>query len=747
MDVELWNQNESNESIECEESPEYEESQSQQFLQSFTPSTLSYFPQVNHDRKPKIGQEFKSLEDAHNFYNNYAKEAGFSVRIHSSKRSRDTNEIIRKEYVCYKEGVKGAKTCMEKKRRRGIIRENCKAKLSVVKLNSSPSDNYIVTQFIEGHSHLLATPRKIHLLRSHRQISEAKRSLTRQLASANVPTHQQISILELEAGGIGNIGFIESDLRNAERDLRRVLAGHDADMLNEHFILEQEKNPAFTFTIKADNENKVTHCFWADATCRRAYQFYGDVVVFDTTYNTNRYSLIFAPLLGVNNHGQTTCFGFAFLNDETTESFCWLFEQWMKAMPVGHPKMIITDQDLAISKAIAQSLPNTFHRFCIWHIVSKFSEKINAINYKDHYKDFRSCIWKSESPEEFDERWVNVIKKSESLKENDWLNTIYGIRSKWIPSYVNHIFSAGMASSQRAEISHAFFKRYVSKNNSLMDFVTRFSRALKRQRHKELNLDHKDINEKPELKTLWLIEQQMAEIYTNTIFYRFQKDLWKSMIFVLEIIRETENQIVYKVQKANDKNSRARELVKDKDSDYVTCSCRKFESEGLPCKHLLAYFNKNQNLPDKYILRRWTKAAKFDRVLDESGMELKDVSDTSLLMRHTRLFQLASNVIDDAVLSEEASDMLRENLELMHTKIKLMRKGGVATKSIIPSQQVFNDPCQVRAKGCGKRLKGGKEKAYDKGKEKAQDKGRQCHGCGLVGQSHDKRNCPTLNSR
>lgn len=53
----------------------------------------------------------------------------------------------------------------------------------------------------------------------------------------------------------------------------------------------------------------------------------------------------------------------------------------------------------------------------------------------------------------------------------------------------------------------------------------------------------------------------------------------------------------------------------------------------------------------------------------------------------------------------------------------------------------YNEPSQVRAKGCGKRLKGGKEKALGKAKN---SKTRRCNGCGLIGQSHDKRNCPMI---
>lgn len=48
----------------------------------------------------------------------------------------------------------------------------------------------------------------------------------------------------------------------------------------------------------------------------------------------------------------------------------------------------------------------------------------------------------------------------------------------------------------------------------------------------------------------------------------------------------------------------------------------------------------------------------------------------------------------------------------------------------------IKESLHVRTKGCGKRLKGGKEKTIKKA--------RRCHGCGLTGQSHDKRNCPSL---
>lgn len=191
-----------------------------------------------------------------------------------------------------------------------------------------------------------------------------------------------------------------------------------------------------------------------------------------------------------------------------------------ESKPTGPPKMIITYQDPAMIKAIVIVMPDTHHRFCIWHIVNKFSEKLGAVTYKDHFDEFKSCIWNSETPDEFEYGWQQVVVKG-NLVDNDWLQNIYTIRERWIPAYMKHIFSAHMTSSQRAESTHSFFKKYVSPQNSLLDFVTRFDRALARLRHNEMDKDHKDLNEKPRLKTLYPMEKTISELYTHEMFYKF----------------------------------------------------------------------------------------------------------------------------------------------------------------------------------------------------------------------------------
>ncbi|KAL2525810.1 Protein FAR1-RELATED SEQUENCE [Abeliophyllum distichum] len=81
--------------------------------------------------------------------------------------------------------------------------------------------------------------------------------------------------------------------------------------------------------------------------------------------------------------------------------------------------------------------------------------------------------------------------------------------------------------------------------------------------------------------------------------------------------------------------------------------------------------------------------------------------------------------------------------ESLHLRVKEVDDGGnigSMRHNITTHEQshTIHDPCVVRAKGCGKRLKSSKEKSMSRGN-------RQCGICGQHG--HDKRTCPKRNER
>jgi hypothetical protein len=84
--------------------------------------------------------------------------------------------------------------------------------------------------------------------------------------------------------------------------------------------------------MEMNDECRLQNVLWADARSRAAYEFFGDIVTFDTTYLTNIYNMPFAPFVRVNHHGQSILLGAGLISSEDTDTFVWLFKSWLDCM-------------------------------------------------------------------------------------------------------------------------------------------------------------------------------------------------------------------------------------------------------------------------------------------------------------------------------------------------------------------------------------------------------------------------------
>ena len=135
-----------------------------------------------------------------------------------------------------------------------------------------------------------------------------------------------------------------------------------------YFRNRQSEDARFYYAFKfAPGSNNKTECiFWADGFSREMYSLYGDCLSFDTTYKTNRYNLPFAPFVGLSGHGQNLLFACAMVNNETKDTFKWLFETFLHCMGGKHPRTIITNQCVPMGQAIAAVFLSK-HRNCFFH--------------------------------------------------------------------------------------------------------------------------------------------------------------------------------------------------------------------------------------------------------------------------------------------------------------------------------------------------------------------------------------------
>jgi hypothetical protein len=74
---------------------------------------------------------------------------------------------------------------------------------------------------------------------------------------------------------------------------------------------------------------------WTSGRSRSLYKHFGDVVTFDTTYETNIYKMPFGMFVGVNNHFQSVIFAGVLLSNERAVNFKWAFLEFIAMMGGG----------------------------------------------------------------------------------------------------------------------------------------------------------------------------------------------------------------------------------------------------------------------------------------------------------------------------------------------------------------------------------------------------------------------------
>lgn len=170
---------------------------------------------------------------------------------------------------------------------------------------------------------------------------------------------------------------------------------------------------------------------------------------------------------------------------------------------------------------------------------------------------------------------------------------------------------------------------------------------------------------------------------------------------------------VYNVMNSqSSSSSKPRVLRNDIQKDDISCSCMKFQFEGIPCRHMLAFFRIKQvfRLPDKYSLKRWTQDAKLGASYLMAEQNVIDDLERCLMSIHLRLSCKSSALIDIAYLTEEGTNFLVERFDDIDSKMKEMNISrtiisGSQSRRVMRGAVGVIDPSEIRTKGCGKRFK------------------------------------------
>ncbi|XP_020232603.1 protein FAR1-RELATED SEQUENCE 1 isoform X2 [Cajanus cajan] len=560
--------------------------------------------------EPEAWPEFNSKDEAFSYYQAHAKSVGFSAIIKASRRSRISGNFIDAKFACTRYGIAPTPSNPHKPKRARTNppgpKTDCKACMHVKRTHHG---TWIISSFIKHHNHQTSP--------HHNNNTDNNASPSRKPKTKRTLHH------------LGDLQFLLNTL-----------------------MCMQDENPNFFYAVDFDEEQRLRTVFWVDAKARLDYSHFNDVILLDTTHVKNDYKLPFVPFVGVNHHSQFLLLGLAFVCHESESTFVWLIRTWLRAMGGCAPKVMLTDRDQALKKAVSQVIPDACHCFCLWHVLSKVPEKLGrvVIRHGEFMSRFNKCVLRSRTKEQFEKRWGKMVERFE-LGGESWLWDIYEDREQWMPVFMKGRSLAGMSTVQRSEAMNCLFDKYVQRRTTLKEFLEQYRVVLRVKCEEEAKADFETLHRQPVLKSPSPFGKQMVGFYTHAVFKKFQSQVLGAV--ACHPRKESEEGPVKMFSVQDFEENQDFVVMWNELTLEASCSCFSFEFNGFLCRHVMIVLQISgvHGIPPRYILKRWTKDAKRRQIArDVSDVVVSDSKDK----RYNNLCQRAFALGHEGSFSQES---------------------------------------------------------------------------------------------
>lgn len=618
---------------------------------------------------PVTGMEFESYDDAYNYYNSYAKELGFGIRVKSSWTKRNSKEKRGAVLCCNCEGFKVAKEASSKRKE---TRTGCQA---MIRLRLVESNRWRVDESKLAHNHSF-DPQRAQNSKSHKRMDNRAKRKSEEALDVEVRTIKLYRTPVLDSLAHGSSREGETD-NPSDRSKRLNLRKGDAQVLHQYFSHVQLTNPNFFYVMDFNIEGFLRHVFWIDPRARAVYAYFGDVICVDTTCLSKKYEIPLLSFLGVNHHGQSILLGCALLADDTQETYIWLLRVWLTCMMGRPPQTIITCRCKHLETAIAEVFPRARHHYPLTLVINHIVENLGELQDSEAFGTALSrTLYNFNKVDEFEGAWEEMTQRF-GIKDHDWLLTLYEDREKWAPVYSKDTFFASIfTTSLRGGTISSFFDGYVHKQTSLKEFFDMYELVLQKKYEKEALDDFESKKSTPQLKTSHPYELQLSKVYTNEIFLKFQDEveMMRSCLSVTQV-HVSGLIITYMVKEREGEENLSGiknfEVMYDGEGIEVRCLCGCFNLKGYLCRHALCVLNSNnvEEIPVEYILSRWRKDLKRLYV-PNVGSDCIDTSNTMQWFDH--LYKQAMQVAKEGMRSQEHYTVAWQAFKESLNKVRLV---------------------------------------------------------------------------
>src|SRR6266511_1437766 len=295
------------------------------------------------------------------------------------------------------------------------------------------------------------------------------------------------------------------------RNNQKITKTDAAQTYDRLIQLQREEHGWFVEAKLEGEDNHLTGLFWMRPSQIDLWQRFHDVVINDNTAKTNKYNMYLSLTIVVDNHAHSRMAATAVVSDETKETYQWILECLLRATNGLAPKVLFTDADAGMIAAIHETLPETKHNYCIWHIRKNLEKnlkgKLGNI-YIDFIKAWNKCR-NSFSESEFHKQWNDLLANFPIAK--GYLKRVLGTNvTSWALCYTHQSFNAGIQSTQRVESYNALIKKSVSRNTTLFELDIQIQLQLDKE--EQFERQEEQIEQNPTIGLPNIIDRYFKQI-------------------------------------------------------------------------------------------------------------------------------------------------------------------------------------------------------------------------------------------
>ncbi|XP_027368138.1 protein FAR-RED IMPAIRED RESPONSE 1-like [Abrus precatorius] len=223
-----------------------------------------------------------------------------------------------------------------------------------------------------------------------------------------------------------------------------------------------------------------------------------------------------------------------------------------------------------------------------------------------------------------------------------------------------------MRSTQLSENLNSDSKACMKPGVDIKQFFAHFERVVEDKRYNELKCEYDSCHKLAMLRyEMSPILIQMAKVYTHTVYNLFQQEFAQFLACCISLRIKTPHLIEYVITKVNQQRSWT--VIFDSSSTTINCSCKKFETMGILCCHALKVFEANdvKAIPDKYILKRWTKEGHCGIIHNVKGIQVEEDHILSTTRRYRQLAYKMIRLVSEVSSSEEYCQLVDDSINTL----------------------------------------------------------------------------------